>query len=93
MFLGSSYYAFDVDEAVKTFILENKEKIGKIVCFGTSAMIGSTQKQVRKVAHEVDVTVAEAEFHCRGTFGPMPKGRPNESDLKNAVEFAKKVIA
>ena len=39
LFLGCSYYAFDVDEAVKRFILENKQNIGKIVCFGTSAMV------------------------------------------------------
>jgi len=38
LFLGCSYYAFDVDEAVKQFIVENKDYIGKIVCFGTSAM-------------------------------------------------------
>ena len=38
LFLGCSYYAFDVDEAVKNFITQNKDNIGKIVCFGTSAM-------------------------------------------------------
>ena len=32
LFLGCSYYAFDVDEAVKTFIAQNKENIGRIVC-------------------------------------------------------------
>ena len=92
LFLGCSYYAFDVDEAVKNFILENKEKIGQIVCFGTSAMLGSTQKQVKKAADEAGVAVADEEFHCYGSFGPMHKGRPNEKDLKNAAEFAKKII-
>lgn len=91
LFLGCSYYAFDVDEAVKNFILENKANIGKIVCFGTSAMLGSTKKQVQKVAVEAGVSVAEEEFHCYGSFGPMHKGRPNEKDLKNAVDFARKI--
>lgn len=91
LFLGCSYYAFDVDENVKKFILENKENIGKIVCFGTSAMLGSTKKQVKKVADEVGVLVADEEFHCYGSFGPMHKGHPNEKDIKKAIEFAKKM--
>ena len=43
LFLGNSYYAFDID----------------------------------------------AEFHCKGEFKGIHKGRPNENDLKDAVEFAK----
>ena len=91
LFLGCSYYAFDVDKNVKKFILENKENIGKIICFGTSAMLGSTKKQVKKVADEVGVLVADEEFHCYGSFGPMYKGHPNEKDIKKAVEFAKRI--
>ena len=91
LFLGCSYYAFDVDEAVKQFILENKEKLGKIVCFGTSAMMKSMRKPVSKVADTVGVVVAEEEFHCRGSFGPMHKGRPNTKDLEEVAAFAKKV--
>ena len=36
LLLGCSYYAFDVDEAVKRFIADNKENIGKIVCLRIS---------------------------------------------------------
>lgn len=91
LFLGCSYYAFDVDDAVKEFILSNKENIGKIVCFGTSAMMGSTIKLVKKVADEAGVPVANEEFHCYGSFGPMHKGRPNDNDIANAVTFAKNI--
>lgn len=92
LFLGCSYYAFDVDEAVKSFIFENKDKIGKIVCFGTSAMMKSTQKPMKKVAGEAGVALAAEEFHCRGSFGPMHKGRPDENDLRKAAEFAKRTM-
>ena len=92
LFLGCSYYAFDVDEAVKDFIVKNKDNIGKIVCFGTSAMMKSMIKPVRKVAKTVNVTVADEDFHCRGEFGKIHKGRPNQEDLKKAAEFAKKII-
>lgn len=93
LFLGCSYYAFDVDQAVKDFIVSNKDNIGKIVCFGTSAMMKSMKKPVSKVAKAVGVEVAYEEFHCRGQFGKVHKGRPNEVDLKAATEFAKNVAA
>lgn len=91
LFLGCSYYAFDVDETVKKFIVDNKDNIGKIVCFGTSAMMKSMKKPVMKVADTVGVKVAEDEFHCRGEFMKLHKGRPNEDDLKAAAAFAKKI--
>ena len=92
LFLGCSYYAFDVDEAVKKFIIENKDNIGKIVCIGTSAMMRSMKKPVRKVADAVGVTVADEEFHCRGEFANSHKGRPNEKDLAGVSAFAKSVV-
>lgn len=92
LFLGCSYYAFDVDEAVKKFIIENKDNIGKIVCIGTSAMMRSMKKPVKKVADTVGVAVAEEEFHCRGEFAKFHKGRPNEKDLADVSAFAKSVI-
>ncbi len=92
LFLGCSYYAFDVDEAVKKFIISNKDNIGKIVCFGTSAMMKSMKKPVRRVADTVGVAVADEEFHCRGEFAKFHKGRPNEKDLADVSAFAKSVI-
>lgn len=92
LFLGCSYYAFDVDQAVKDFIVSNKDNIGKIVCIGTSAMMRSMKKPVKKVADTVGVAVAEEEFHCRGEFAKFHKGRPNEKDLAEVSAFAKSVI-
>ena len=92
LFLGCSYYAFDVDAAVKAFIVKNKDNIGKIVCFGTSAMMKSMIKPVKKVAATVNVTVADEDFHCRGQFAKVHKGRPNEDDMRQAAEFAKRFI-
>lgn len=92
LFLGCSYYAFDVDDKVKKFIAENKDKIGKIVCFGTSAMMKSMKKPMSKVTEEYGVILSEKEFHCRGKFGPMHKNHPNENDLKKAADFVKRII-
>ena len=87
LFLGSSFYAFDADDAVKKFIADNKDNIGKIVCFGTSAMMKSMRKPIAKVAGKLGVAVADEEFHCRGQFGKIHKGRPNVKDIENVKKF------
>lgn len=92
LFLGCSYYAFDVDESIKSFIAENSQYISKIVCFGTSAMMKSVYKPMKKVAAQAGVSIAAEDFHCRGEFKAFHKGRPDENDLKNAAEFARKFI-
>ena len=93
LFLGSSYYAFDADAAVKSFIADNKDHIGKIVCFGTSAMMRSMRKPIAKVAGKLGVAVAEEEFHCKGQFGKIHKGRPNEKDIENVKKFAIHILS
>ena len=93
LFLGSSYYAFDADDAVKSFIADNKDNIGKIVCFGTSAMMKSMKKPITKVAGKLGVAVADEEFHCRGQFGKIHKGRPNEKDIEEAKKFATHILS
>ena len=93
LFLGSSYYAFDADDAVKCFIADNKDNIGKIVCFGTSAMMKSMRKPIAKVAGKLGVAVADEEFHCRGQFGKIHKGRPNEKDIENVKEFVCAILS
>ena len=91
LFLGSSYYAFDADEAVKKFISENKNMIGRIVCIGTSAMMKSMKKPVAKIAAPLGIAVADEEFHCRGEFKMFHRGRPDADDLSRAAEFARKI--
>jgi len=45
VFLGSSLYAGGFDPAVGEFIRKNADKIGKLVCFGSSASGTSTAKK------------------------------------------------
>ncbi len=93
VFLGCSYYAFDVDGHVKDFIIDNALKIRKLALFGTSAMMKSTYKPVKKVTDGAGVELIEKQFHCRGSFGPANKGRPNEEDIKGAAEFARELVS
>jgi hypothetical protein len=54
-------------------------------------MMKSTYKKVRAVADTVGIPVLDREFHCKGEFKGMNKGRPNEEDLKAAREFARSI--
>ena len=93
LFLGNSYYAFSIDPEVRTFIQSlDKNKVGKIINFGSAAMLNSTYKKVKAEADKVGIPVDEREYHCKGEFKGLHKGRPNEKDLNAAAEFARKVI-
>ena len=93
LFLGNSYYAFSIDPEVRSFIRSlDKEKVGKIVNFGSAAMLNSTYKKVKAEADAVDIPMEEKEFHCKGEFKGVHKGRPNGDDLKAAAAFAKSFV-
>lgn len=88
LFLGSSVYAAGVDETIKTFIKKIDVNVGSVVNFSTAAIIRSTYKQVKQLLGAKNIKVQDENFYCKGSFGPMHKGRPNEADLKNVAEFA-----
>ena len=93
LFLGNSYYAFSIDPEVRDFIRAlDKEKVGKIVNFGSAAMLNSTWKKVRAEADKVGIPMEEREFHCRGEFKGLHKGRPNAEDLEAAAAFAREIV-
>ena len=93
LFLGNSYYAFSIDPEVRTFIRSlDKTKVGKIVNFGSAAMLNSTWKKVKAEADLAGIPMDEREFHCKGEFKGVHKGRPNEEDLRAVEAFVKKIL-
>ena len=93
LFLGNSYYAFSIDPEVRDFVRKlDKSRVGKIVNFGSAAMLNSTYKKVKAEADKVGIPMDEREFHCRGEFKGIHKGKPDESDLRAAAECAKKIV-
>ena len=93
LFLGNSYYAFSIDPEVKTFIQSlDKSKVGRIVNFGSAAMLNSTYKKVKAEADKAGIPMDEREFHCKGEFKGIHKGRPNEDDMKAAAAFARDIV-
>ena len=92
LFLGNSYYAFSIDPEVRAFIRSlDKNKVKRIVNFGSAAMLNSTWKKVKAEADKAGIPMDEREFHCRGEFKGIHKGRPDEKDLKAAAEFARAI--
>ena len=93
LFLGNSYYAFTIDPEVREFVKSlDKDMIGKIVNFGSAALLNSTYKKVKAEADKVGIPMDEREFHCKGEFKSLHKGRPNEEDLKAVADFARKIV-
>lgn len=93
LFLGNSYYAFSIDPEVKAFIRGlDPAKVGRIVNFGSAAMLNSTYKKVKAEADKVGIAMDEREFHCKGEFKGLHKGRPNAQDLEEAKDFARSLL-
>lgn len=92
LFLGNSYYAFTIDPEVRTFVRNlDPKKVGRLVNFGSAAMMNSTWKKVKAEAEKAGIPMDEREFHCKGELKGIHKGKPDESDLKAAAEFAKQI--
>jgi flavodoxin len=92
LILGGSVYGFGVDNALKTFIGElTPELVKKVAVFSTSAVVSSAYPYIKKLVEAKGISMASQEYHCRGSFGPLHKNRPNEEDLKAAAAFAKNV--
>ncbi len=93
LFLGNSYYAFSIDPEVRDFIRRlDKDKVGKIVNFGSAAMLNSTWKKVKAEADKAGIPMEEREFHCKGEFKGLHKGKPDADDLEAAAAFAKEIV-
>jgi flavodoxin len=93
LFLGNSYYAFSIDPEVRSFIRSlDSSKVGRIVNFGSAAMLNSTYKKVKAEAEKAGIVMDKREFHCKGEFKGIHKGRPDDNDLRAAADFAKSII-
>ncbi|GHU59086.1 hypothetical protein FACS1894133_5090 [Clostridia bacterium] len=90
LFLGGALYGFGVADEMKSFI-QTLDNVRKVAVFSTTAVARSAYPQIRRLLTERGIVVMENEFHCRGGFKFLHKGRPNGSDLKLAREFARAV--
>ncbi|WP_407374273.1 flavodoxin family protein [Methanobrevibacter sp.] len=92
LFLGSAIYAAGIDKSIKEFLQNINVNVGCIYNFSSAALIESTFGQVKKEAEANGLKISDDEFHCRGAFKLIHRGRPNEKDLNDIKEFAKRII-
>ena len=93
LFLGNSYYAFTIDPEVRAFVRSlTKDKVGCIVNFGSAAMLNSTYKKVKAEADKLGIPMDKREFHCKGEFKGIHKGKPDADDLAAVKEFARSIV-
>ena len=85
LFLGSSVYAYGVDDEIKRFIENIQAGVGKVVNFSTAALIKSTYKQVGKLLKVKGIPQAAEEF-------ALHKGKPDAADCEAAAKFAKELV-
>ena len=92
LFLGSAVYAAGIDQKIKDFIKSINVNVGEVVNFSSAVLIESTYKQVKKEVEAKGLKMSEDEFHCRGAFKFVHRGKPDKNDLKNVQEFAKRIV-
>ncbi len=93
LFLGASVYWGGVSSEVKEFIDKlDKDRIGKVVVFSTSALAERAFPQIKQRLLGKGIKVDEKNFYCRGEFTALHKGHPNDEDLESAKKFAAKII-
>lgn len=93
LFLGSSVYAFGLDENTKSFISAlNPAHVKHVALFGTSAAVKTGNAEMAKLLKAKGIPVLDSSFYCSGEFAFVHKGHPDEADLKKASAFAAEII-
>lgn len=85
LFIGGALYAYGLDKNLKNYLdsLDNN-KVKLAVVFSTSWISKHSIDLIKKALKEKGIKVEEQYFYAKST--------PNENDLKEAEEFAKKFI-
>ena len=93
LFLGASVYWGGISSEMKDYIQTlDKNRIGKVVVFSTSALAERAFPQIQKKLQDKGIPVETNNFYCRGEFTALHKGRPNQDDLKAAKKFAEEIM-
>ena len=94
LFLGGAMYFGDAHKQLKQFIDNlSKDKIKKIAIFSTSGGTTDPENKIKDILVEKGFNVCEETFSCPSQFFAKNKNRPNDEDLANIKEFAKRVSA
>lgn len=93
LYLGSGVLLGKISGDMIAFIKSlTPDKVKRVVCFGSCAIIKSPVPQMRSLLEAQGVKVDEKSFTCRGSMGPLHAGHPNQKDLDNLKKFVETTI-
>ena len=92
LYLGSGVFLRKISADMVSFIKTlTPEKVKRVVCFGSCAIIKSPVPQMRSLLQAQGINVDEQSFTCKGSMGPLHAGHPNAQDLENLKQFIQKI--
>ena len=92
LFVGASIYAGKINSDLRAFLKNLKnEQVKAVVVFGTAAGKNTPLKEITNILKPNNIVISGREFKCPGSFLFVNRNRPNDSDLKNAEDFAKEM--
>jgi hypothetical protein len=93
LYIGAGVMMGKVDKKVIDFINTlTPAMVGRVVCFGSCAIIKSPVPQMRKALEARGITVDSREFTCPGAMGPVKAGHPDADDIKRFREFVSQTL-
>ena len=92
LYLGAGVFLGKVNSGVVSFIQTLKpEQVGRVVLFGSCAIIKSPVPQMQSLLEAQGITVDAKSFTCKGSMGPLHSGHPDAKDLDNLRQFVQKI--
>jgi len=92
LFIGAGIFLGKVNSSIKEFTRTlDPQKVKKVVCFGSSAIVSSPVPQLRAIFEELGFNVDTESFTCRGSMGPIHSGHPNAADMQSLREFVQHI--
>lgn len=93
LYLGSGVILGKISGDMVRFIRTlTPDKVKRVICFGSCAIIKSPVPQMRTLLEAQGVNVDERSFTCKGSMGPLHAGHPNKLDLEDLRKFIQTTI-
>lgn len=90
LYLGCGVMLGKISGEMAAFIRTlTPDKVKRVVCFGSCAIIKSPVPQMRSLLEAQGIAVDERSFTCRGAMGPLHAGHPDKQDLEDLRQFVR----
>jgi len=90
LYLGCGVMLGKISGEMAAFIRTlTPDKVKRVVCFGSCAIIKSPVPQMRSLLEAQGIAVGERSFTCRGAMGPLHAGHPDKQDLEDLRQFVR----